>query len=193
MVRVENATGITVQHCKLSDAGYSAVWLEGWAQNVTIRSNFISRPGFCGVYANGPLPGETMGGLWTKPDDAHVNKHNVITDNIIHDYGKRVGHGSGVWFYQAGDAKVVHNLVQEGPRDAFGIFGCRFGGGQEPGMNKAYGTTLNFWSMLEVLTTRNIEISFNRVSNCVRDTADAGALEYWGVGANNSAHHNCFR
>ena len=30
------------------------------------------------------------------------------------------------------------------------------------------------------------------VRNAVRDTADAGALEYWGVGANNSAHHNCF-
>lgn len=26
----------------------------------------------------------------------------------------------------------------------------------------------------------------------MRDTADAGALEYWGTGVNNTAHHNCF-
>ena len=26
----------------------------------------------------------------------------------------------------------------------------------------------------------------------MRDTSDAGALEYWGVGAWNTAHHNCF-
>ena len=40
--------------------------------------------------------------------------------------------------------------------------------------------------------TRYIEIKYNKVSNAVRDTSDAGALEYWGVGAFNSAHHNCF-
>jgi hypothetical protein len=45
MVRVENAADITVQDCRLTDAGYSAVWIEGWAQNVTIARNFIQRPG----------------------------------------------------------------------------------------------------------------------------------------------------
>ena len=30
------------------------------------------------------------------------------------------------------------------------------------------------------------------MANVVRDTSDAGALEYWGVGAFNTAHHNCF-
>jgi hypothetical protein len=57
---------------------------------------------------------------------------------------------------------------------------------------KAYGKTLDFWGMLDVLYARNVEIAHNRIVNAVRNTADAGALEYWGVGANNSAHHNCF-
>lgn len=39
---------------------------------------------------------------------------------------------------------------------------------------------------------RHIEIKYNKVANVVRDTSDAGALEYWGTGAFNSAHHNCF-
>ena len=29
-------------------------------------------------------------------------------------------------------------------------------------------------------------------SRCRTDTSDAGALEYWGVGPFNTAHHNCF-
>jgi hypothetical protein len=77
-----------------------------------------------------------MNGAWSSAEDAFVNKNHLITDNMIHDYGRRVGHGSGVWFYQAGNTKVLYNQVQEGPRDAFGLYGVRFGGGTQPGMSK---------------------------------------------------------
>ena len=40
-----------------------------------------------------------------------------------YDYGKRVGHGSGLWFFQAGNTTVAHNQIVEGPRDAFGVYG----------------------------------------------------------------------
>ena len=81
-----------------------------------------------------------------------------------------------------------HNHIQEGPRDAFGVYGVRFG--SMAGSN--YGVAKNFWTCMDVLHTRHIEISYNRVRNAVRDTSDAGALEFWGVGAFNTAHHNCF-
>lgn len=64
MVRIQNATNIDVSDAWLSDAGYSAVWLEGWAQNVSIVSNVVSRAGVMGVYLNGPLPGATHWGQW---------------------------------------------------------------------------------------------------------------------------------
>ena len=192
MVRVENATRVAVVDSWLLDAGYSAFWLEGWAQNVTIAGNVVSRAGVMGVYLNGPLPGETHWGQWSSPPQAYVNKGHLIQDNVFYDYGKRVGHGSAVWFFQAGDTKVLHNHMQEGPRDSVGVYSCRFGGGTEAGMHSAYNSTLNFWSALDVLTTRNIEVAYNRVKLVVRDTADAGALEYWGTGVNNVAHHNCF-
>jgi len=115
-----------------------------------------------------------------------TNHGHLLTDNLIFDYGKRVGHGSGVWFFQAGRTRVSHNLVQEGPRDAFGIYGVRFGNGKVLPAS-LYGQTLDFWSSLDVLHTRLIEIDHNTVANVVRDTADAGALEYWGVGVNNTA------
>ena len=34
MVRVENATDIRITGCRLGDAGYSAVFIEGFAQRV---------------------------------------------------------------------------------------------------------------------------------------------------------------
>ena len=83
---------------------------------------------------------------------------------------------------------MSHNLIQEGPRDAFGVYGVRFG--VLP--HSLYGVTLDFWRALDALHTRYIEIDHNIVRNAVRDTSDAGALEYWGVGAFNTAHHNCF-
>ena len=93
-----------------------------------------------------------------------------------------------MWWFQAGTMLSSHNHIQEGPRDAFGVYGVRFG--SMAGSN--YGVAKNFWTCMDVLHTRHIEISYNRVRNAVRDTSDAGALEFWGVGAFNTAHHNCF-
>ena len=110
----------------------------------------------------------------------------------MQDYGKRVGHGSGLWFFQAGNTTVSHNQIVEGPRDAFGVYGQRFGcfGPKGAGsltcgadcngpgvVKKIYGKPCDFWCGLRALTTRHIEISYNKVANVVRDTSDAGALE----------------
>ena len=159
MVRVENASRVAVVDSWLLDAGYSGFWLEGWAQNVTIARNVVTRAGVMGVYLNGPLPGDTHWGKWNSPAEAYVNKGHLVEDNVFYDYGQRVGHGSAVWFFQAGDSKVLHNHIQEGPRDSIGVYSCRFGGGTEAGMHSAYNKTLDFWSALDVLTTRNIEVS----------------------------------
>jgi len=193
---------VTVTDCAVLDAGHSAFWLQSFAQNVTMRGNWIERPGFCGIYFQGIYPGDTttasdgatQDGPIQSANASDVNKNHLVSNNFIYDYGKRVGHGSGLWFFQAGRTRVTQNHVQEGPRDAFGVYGVRFGNGAGRGTlpDKLYGQQLDFWKALDNLHTRHIEIDNNVVTNCVRDTADAGALEYWGVGAFNSAHHNCF-
>lgn len=196
MVRFENATDISVSDCALLDAGFSAFWLQGQTQNITVAGNRIERPGFCGVYLQGICPGDTtvdgVGALSHGPIDSiaksDINHGHTLINNVIYDYGRRVGHGSGFWFYQSGRTEVSHNLVVEGPRDAFGVYGIRLGCMQKT----IYGEKLDFWSGLRAIHTRNIEIKYNQVSNVVRDTSDAGALEYWGVGPFNTAHHNCF-
>jgi hypothetical protein len=126
------------------------------------------------------------------PADAYVNHGHSFSNNAVYDYGKRVGHGSGLWFFQAGNTTVSHNEIVEGPRDAFGVYGQRFGCfgpagagsltcGEDcnhPGVvKKLYGEPCDFWCGLRALTTQWIEISYNKVANVVRDTSDAGALE----------------
>eukprot|EP01049_Picozoa_sp_SAG25_P007390 SAG25_NODE_600_length_6634_cov_5.554093_5_plen_267_part_00 len=139
-------------------------------------------------FGRAPNGTTTHQGPITSAAEADVNKWHVISDNLIYDYGRRVGHGSGMWWFQAGTMLATHNHIQEGPRDAFGVYGVRFGSLGTPN----YGVNKTFWTSMDVLHTRHIEISYNRVLNAVRDTSDAGALEYWGVGAWNTAHHNCF-
>ena len=128
MIRFENATDISVSDCALLDAGFSAFWLQGQTQNITASGNRIERPGFCGFYLQGIVPGDStadgVGALPNGPIDSiaksDINHGHTLTNNAIYDYGRRVGHGSGVWFYQSGRTEVSHNLVVEGPRDAFG-------------------------------------------------------------------------
>ena len=188
MVRVENATNITISECLLQDAGHAGVWVEGYAQSVTVDRSWIERPGFCGFYGNGPYPGDTHNGAVTTLEESYMNRDHRITNSVIHDFGQRVGHGAATWFYQSGDNKVLNNILKEGPRNAVGFFGIRHGA---VSTNTFYGQPANFWTTLDALTTRNVEVAYNEVSNCVRDTADAGAFELWGVGVNNTAHHNC--
>ena len=54
-----------------------------------------------------------------------------------------------------------------------------------------YGQNKTFWTCMDWLHTRHIELSYNHISNALRDSSDAGALEYWGVGRSNTAHSNC--
>ena len=114
---------LTLYSQAVLDAGFSGFWLQGFAQNITLRGNRIERPGFCGVFLQGIYPGDTtsdsVGAIAGGPIDSaaksDVNKGHLIADNSIHDYGRRVGHGSGLWFFQAGRTRVTHNQVVEGP------------------------------------------------------------------------------
>eukprot|EP01048_Picozoa_sp_COSAG05_P006790 COSAG05_NODE_458_length_9621_cov_5.309914_2_plen_897_part_00 len=195
MVRIANASDIRVTDSALLDAGFSAFWLQGMALNVSIIGNRVERPGFCGVYAQGIYPGDTTaastgeiaGGAINSIEKSDVNKGHTILSNFFGDVGRRVGHGAGVWLFQSGRSRISHNHISEGPRDGIGIYGNRQG--SMP--SEVYGQAVDFWTGLSVLHTRFIEVDHNLIENVVRDTSDAGAIEWWGTGAWNTAHHNC--
>lgn len=74
------------------------------------------------------------------------------------------------------------------------MYGVRFGGGAGASQGvlpgKAYGKILDFFSSLDILTSRNNTVAFNLLENVVRDSCDAGAFESWGVGVGNNYHTN---
>ena len=183
MVRLENAANISLLGCRLLQAGLSAVFLQGWAQNITVEGCWIEGAGFCGVATNGPYPGD---GPATSAEEAFTNKGHSISSNLLYDLGKRVGHGAGVWLFQTGLTVIERNYIKEVPRNGVGLYGQRFGTLPPT----AYGVTLDFFSGLQLITTRNNTVRFNRLENVVRDSCDAGAVETWGVGIGNVFHTN---
>jgi hypothetical protein len=75
-----------------------------------------------------------------------------------------------------------------------GLYVVRFGAGAGGGAGvlpaAAYNATLDFFSSLDLLTSRDNEVSFNVIENVVRDSCDAGAVESWGAGVRNVVHSN---
>jgi hypothetical protein len=49
----ENASGITVSGCECLAAGQSAIWMQGFAQNISITGNVIRETGFTAIYMSG--------------------------------------------------------------------------------------------------------------------------------------------
>ena len=189
MVRVENAANISLSGVKLLHAGLSALFISGAATNVSLTGSWVEGSGFCGVATNGPYPAD---GPYTSAEDAYANHGHTIADSLIYDVGKRVGHAAGVWLFQSGDTVIRNNYIKETPRNGVGMYGVRFGAGRGGGVlpGVAFNKTLDFFSSLELLTTRRNVVAFNRVENAVRDTCDSGAFETWGIGVNNTWHTN---
>jgi hypothetical protein len=190
-VRAQDAARLTLSNLKLLHAGLSAVWLAGRAANVSVVGCWIEGPGFCGVTAAGPYPGD---GPYASAAEAYVNTGHAVDSNLIYNVGQRVGHGAGVWLFQSGGNVVARNYIKEAPRNAVGMYGLRFGAGAGFGAGvlpaALYNVTLDFFSALEVLTTRDNAVYFNQIENVVRDSCDAGAVETWGVGVRNVFHTN---
>ena len=191
LVRIEGAARISLLRCRLLQAGLSAVWVSREARNVTVRGCWIEGAGFCGVTLAGPYPGD---GPYTDADAAFVNRGHAVESNLIYNVGTRVGHGAGVWIWQSGENVISHNYIKEAPRNGVGLYGVRFGAGAGGAQGvlpaTAYGQTLDFFSALDLLTSRDNEVSFNVIENVVRDSCDAGAVESWGIGVGNVVHTN---
>jgi len=53
MLRIENATNVSIVGCELLAAGTSAIWMEHFAQSCSVLSNWIEDASFTGVHING--------------------------------------------------------------------------------------------------------------------------------------------
>jgi hypothetical protein len=115
LITIENARGIDVRFCEILGAGHSAVYLNYSVQDCTVYGCRIEDAGFAGVYLNGWAPGV---GAFKSAAESDVNRRNLISNNFIADCGQFVGHGCGIQMFQSGDNEITHNVIRRMPRYA---------------------------------------------------------------------------
>jgi hypothetical protein len=198
MLRFRGAENCEVSECRFTNSGGSAIRLDLYAQNITIKNNMIDFVGHMGILLCGYGPG-------TKD----VNKNNLITNNIIHHVGRVMKMGAGVFIWQSGSNTVSKNLIHHVPRKAVGICGIRVPILQKRDVNfdegsktirwneidKAIAKEGTFWEKhIPFLHAKNNIVEFNEVYRPLEELADGGALNVSGAGEgnimrNNYAHH----
>lgn len=114
LLRFRGAENCSVEECRFTASGNSAIRLDLHCQNISIEKNLIDHVGHMGILLAGYGPG-------TKD----VNKNNRIVNNIIDHVGEVVWHGHAIFIWQSGDNYIAHNLIQYNPRKGVGICGVR--------------------------------------------------------------------
>ena len=82
-------------------------------QNHTVTGNWVQDLGGFGLYSNGVGPGDLR---YNSPQEADVNHGHVIANNLFVDGGRQIEYGTGVWLYQTGETRIVHNVIHRFPR-----------------------------------------------------------------------------
>jgi hypothetical protein len=197
LIFTENATDIVIEHCKISAAGNAAIWLNLASSHVTIRGNLIEDSAFCGIYAHGFWLGDPESmykGNKTRAADTYVNHHHVIDSNAIHNVGRLNAGAAGVWLHASGENRVTRNYINRSPRNGVGTFGIHFDQVVQENPNGIFEfkgeDSLTFETQFELAHAKYNEISFNELSNVVRDSCDPGAIESYGIGKGHNVSFN---
>ncbi|MFO7871752.1 MAG: right-handed parallel beta-helix repeat-containing protein, partial [Kiritimatiellia bacterium] len=182
-VHIENAERIELKFCRILGAGVAGVYMNHGAKKCSVYGCWIEDSGFGGVYMNGWEPGR---GPFRSAAASYVNRNHLVSNNVIYDCGKLVGHGCGVQFYQSGDNEISHNVIAKMPRYGISYKGECYG--KLP--KKLYGRKVTFRNQFDFLHTRNNVIRYNEIHNVCRDSSDYGAIESWGSGRGNVWENN---
>ncbi|MDB4766399.1 right-handed parallel beta-helix repeat-containing protein [bacterium] len=98
LLRFRGAEDCRVTDCKFINSGGSGIRLDLHAQRNRITNCELSHLGEAGILLAGYGPG-------TKD----VNHHNEIVNNYIHHFSEITWHSPGIWAWQSGHNRMVHN------------------------------------------------------------------------------------
>lgn len=198
MLRFRGAENCEVSECRFTNSGGSAIRLDLYAQNITIKNNMIDFVGHMGILLCGYGPG-------TKD----VNKNNTISNNIIHHVGRVMKMGAAVFAWQSGSNVISNNLMHHLPRKAVGICGIRVPILQKRDIDFDEASKTIRWNEIDAaikdegtfweqytpfLHAKNNIVENNEVYRALEELADGSALNVSGAGEgnimrNNYAHH----
>lgn len=189
LVYLEHARDCAIEDAELSNAGYSGVAVVWSGQGNQIAGCRIRDAGFHGVLLTGYRA--EFG------PDMDLNRDNLIEQNWIHDCGRLVGHGGGIFIHSSGHNRIAHNQIQNMPRYGLCIKGQHFLRdkpavtikSQDPARPEASWTMTeaNQWDFVH---SGGNQIVGNDVFLCNQDSEDSGFISTWGPGRDNLIAHN---
>ncbi len=174
LVRIENASRITLRGCKLLGSGWIGVVMQHFAQDCEISNCLIDHSGFNGVFANGYNPGVPP---FKTPLEANVNFGHKIYNNAVLNSGMHMGHGAAIQFWQSGRNTVENNYLRRAPRYGVGYNGWPWNKG-----DKIYGIEVTDKNQYQFRYCNNNIVRYNDVALVCRDSSDYGALQCWWPG-----------
>ncbi|WP_231617416.1 putative glycoside hydrolase [Novipirellula aureliae] len=196
MLRFRGAEDCRVTACRFIDSGGTGVRLDLYAQRNRIENCEFAHLGEAGILLVGYGPG-------TKD----VNHHNDIVNNLIHHFSEITWHSPGIWAWQSGHNRMVHNELHHSGYAAVLIttrVNPRRGGGNLNGegartvrsheiadeVNTARNGYENWKNREKYLHARHNLLESNEISHAVQLLSDGNAIYISGTGTGNIIRYN---
>ena len=179
LVYVENAEGVVIENCLIENAPWDAITLRQHAQGNTVRSNIIRNVGRIGVSLVGLPEGDTR----------HVNRDNVVTNNLLTD-----GTAGGLWVSDArhvaaavhivasGNNTITHNEIRDWPRHGISLV--------DVGWLTIQQERAECPACWDYLLARDNYIGFNEVYRVLQDSNDGAGIFLHNGGKGNVVDNN---
>jgi len=194
LLRFRGAEDCRVTDCRFVNSGGSGVRLDLHAQRNRIANCELAHLGEAGILLAGYGPG-------TKD----VNHHNDIVNNHIHNFSEITWHSPGLWAWQSGHNRMVHNELHHSGYSAVLITtrvspgrGLDGEGGRtvrrheiaEDGRARGRGGYASWQRREKYLHSRHNLFEYNEISHSVQLLSDGNGVYVSGTGTGNIVRYN---
>ncbi|MCB1230763.1 MAG: right-handed parallel beta-helix repeat-containing protein [Verrucomicrobiae bacterium] len=190
MVRLRYAENCHLERCRFVNAGSAGLRLDLHCRGNHVRRCEFTHLGGVGIL----LAGYGMG-------FKDVNRDNIIADNHISHVGEVWWHSPGIFVWQSGHNRIVHNRLHDLPYTAI-VVSTRsqldVSGVKESSKTVRWDETTfhlesrgRTWEDREpLLHGRENEVGWNDISRVMEVMGDGNGIYISGTGAGNRVHHN---
>ncbi|VGO12982.1 hypothetical protein PDESU_01536 [Pontiella desulfatans] len=194
LLRFRGAEGCRVEHCRFIHSGGSGLRMDLHAQRNRVADSEFAHLGEAGILLAGYGPGSK-----------DVNHHNDIVNNHIHHFSEILWHSPGLWAWQSGHNRMVHNELHHSGYSAVLITtrvepsrSLDGEGGRtvrrdeiEPGDETRSRDGYESWKIREKYNhARHNLLEYNDISYCVQLLSDGNGIYVSGTGTGNIVRYN---
>jgi hypothetical protein len=168
-IYADNARDIVFRDCRIFNVGGHGIFLDRYVQNAEIRGTLLHDVGYHGICLKGPSG-------WASREP-NRNRNNVVTNTLIHDVGRLVESGHGIWIYQSGDNRISNSRIYNTPKSSIWL--------EAPTASRQIGGTINGISVTssnvnDTILNVNNTIEYNDFSHANLEGQDCGLIYHSG-------------